>query len=106
MTESISAALRVGRHVRAALVESAKTQQDVAVVLGLTHQAVSRRLLGQTAFRVDELIAIAEYLGVEPARFFRPIPQPRRAPRAEPAHELGDDVDAEADLAGARAGAA
>ena len=74
---TITAAERVGRHVRAALAEHAKQIRDLEPILGFTHAAVSRRLSGQIPFRCDELIAIGEALGVDPGRFLAPIPQQR-----------------------------
>lgn len=45
-----------------------KTQGDLAVVLGLSQQAVSRRVSGALAFDVAELHTIADWLGVPVAR--------------------------------------
>ena len=104
MSEINSGAQRVGRNVRVALVEHGTTQQDIAQVLGLVQSGVTRRLLGEVCFRADELLAIAEHLGVDPGRFFRPIPQPRRRPRIEDLPPTSDDVDAKANLT--QAGAA
>lgn len=77
--QTITPAEQVGRQVRAALAEQLRPQRDLEAVLGLTHTAVSRRMLGQMCFRADELIAIAEHLGVDPGRFLAPIPQQRPA---------------------------
>ncbi len=41
-----------------------KTQADLAPVLGVTRQAVSRRLTGDVPLTVDELAAIADFLDV------------------------------------------
>lgn len=41
-----------------------KTQIHVADLLGITRQAVSRRLLGHVPFRIDELQKIADMLEV------------------------------------------
>lgn len=106
MTEHLTPAQRVGRQVRLAMIEQGKTQNDIAAILGLTHQAVSRRMLGDVAFRSDELIAIGEWLGVQPSRFLRPIPRPRKPAGAEHARDPDDDVDAEGDRARPRVGAA
>lgn len=44
-----------------------KTQADIAKVLGITRQAVSRRLVGATVFRIDEIEKIAALLNVSVA---------------------------------------
>lgn len=54
----------VADNVRAELARSGKRQVDLAKFLGFTRQAVSKRLHGHVDFRVTELHAIAEYLGV------------------------------------------
>ena len=77
MSNRISGAERVGRHVRAVLAEQGRTQLELAAVLGLTHASLSRRVAGRMSFRADELIVLSDYLDVEPSRFFRPIPEPR-----------------------------
>lgn len=77
MSEDLTPAQRVGRHVRAALAEHGMTQMQLSSLLGLTTAAIGRRVAGQVSFRADELIKIAEYLGEQPSRFFRPIPEPR-----------------------------
>lgn len=41
-----------------------KTQDDIAELLNLSRQAISRRMLGHIQFRVDELQKIAELLNV------------------------------------------
>lgn len=80
MSHVLTAAEQVGRQVQVAMVEQGKTQDDVGLAVGLSHAAVSRRLHGHVSFRVDELIVVAAVLGVDPARFLRPIPQSRPAP--------------------------
>jgi transcriptional regulator with XRE-family HTH domain len=82
MSERLTTAQQIGRQVRKVLVEQGRTQNDLAAVLGLTHGSLSRRTLGQVSFKADELVDIANFLGVEPARFLQPIPEPRA--RAEP----------------------
>lgn len=77
MTEPYTPAQRVGHQVRVALVEHHVAQVEIAELLGLTHASIGRRVAGHVSFRADELIRIAEHLGVEPERFFRPVPEPR-----------------------------
>lgn len=110
MSEDITRAQHVGRLVRAALTEHGRTQNDVADVLGLTYAAVSRRILGHVSFRADELMQIAEQLGIEPSRFLRRVPQPRAPQAARPVADLADLdegrlVDEEPSPAGARGAA-
>lgn len=57
----------VAENVRLAMRRKRKTQADMAVVLGFTRQAVSRRLTGQTDFSVTELQRIADFLEVSAA---------------------------------------
>ncbi len=54
----------VPANVRAELARHRKRQEDIAELLGLTRQALSRRLLGYVDFRIAELQAIADYLEV------------------------------------------
>ena len=84
----ITRAQSIGRKVRAALAEVGKTQADVSRALGLTQDAVSRRIVGRVAFRGDELMQLAEYLGVDPGRFLQPICEPRS--RDEPGARLAE----------------
>ena len=51
-------------NIRAELARRGLTQSDVAPHLGLTRQAVSRRLVGPTPFTLDQLYKIAELVGV------------------------------------------
>lgn len=54
----------VAANIRAEIARRGKNQVDVAEALGITRQAVSNRLLGRVEFRVSEVQAIADYLGV------------------------------------------
>lgn len=60
----------VAANVRAELARAGKTQEDAAVVLNKTRQAVSRRLLGRVPFDVHEVTALADYLGIPVAVLF------------------------------------
>lgn len=52
------------RAVAAALAAHRRRTREVADLLGVTPQAVGRRLRGQTEFTAGEIRAIAEWLGV------------------------------------------
>lgn len=72
---------RVATEVRANMARARMTQTDLAVVLGLTQSAVSKRLRGKIAFSVDELELVADALGVDPATLLGgrgDTPQPPR----------------------------
>ena len=77
----IPADVRVGRLVRAALAEHGLDSRALEPVLEMTHAPISRRLTGNVPFRVAELIAIGEFLGVDPGRFLTP-PSPQKRPAA------------------------
>lgn len=51
-------------NVRAEMVRRGHTQADLAALLKLSQNSVSRRLLGQTSWRVDELRTIASAFGI------------------------------------------
>jgi transcriptional regulator with XRE-family HTH domain len=57
--------LQVADNIRAELARRRKTQSDLAILLGITHQAMSRRMCGQVSFRDRELAQIADHLGVD-----------------------------------------
>lgn len=75
---ALSLAEQVGRQVRAALAEHRKTQNDLEPVLGMTQASVSRRINGCPCFGADDLIRIAEFLSVDPARFLAPVTIPQQ----------------------------
>jgi transcriptional regulator with XRE-family HTH domain len=62
---------RVAAEVRAEVARQQKTQQDLAEILGLPQQAISLRLNAKRAFRAEELVVLAEALGVPVDRFLR-----------------------------------
>jgi len=57
----------VAAEVRAAIAKAGTTPTHVAKAIGLTRQAFSRRTRGLTPFGIDELVAVAGSLGIEPA---------------------------------------
>lgn len=54
----------VAANVRAELARRRITQTDVAQRLGVSRQNVAQRLNGSVDFRVGELIAVADMLGI------------------------------------------
>lgn len=56
---------RVAQNIRAELARRCLSQRDVAVALGITQQSVSRRMVGQSPFDVNELAKIAHLLGTD-----------------------------------------
>lgn len=61
----------VAFNVRAAMQRKGKSQAAAGAVLGLSQQAVSRRLVGKVAWDVAELGTLAEFLGVSVASLIR-----------------------------------
>lgn len=60
----------IANGVRAELARQQKNQTDAAEILGLPRQAMSMRLKGKTAFKAEELAALAVGLGIPVSRFF------------------------------------
>ena len=58
---------RVAANIRAEVARQRIGQAALAAQLNMSQQAVSRRLLGQTALTVDELEAFARVLAVDVA---------------------------------------
>ncbi|MBF6187593.1 helix-turn-helix domain-containing protein [Nocardia farcinica] len=54
---------RVAARVRAAIEESGLSERQVAEITGIARETLRRRLVGKTAFTIDELEAIAHELG-------------------------------------------
>lgn len=61
---------RIAGNVRAEVARRRVTQEQLADVLRLTQQGVSRRMTGQVAFDATELALLGQALGVEPGVFF------------------------------------
>ena len=59
----------VAAEVRAELARRKIPQSGLVSVLGMSEVSVSRRLRGETPFDINELVAVAEFLGVPVARF-------------------------------------
>lgn len=58
----------VAAGVRAELARQRRTQSDVAELLTTSQVTVSRKVRGLTPFTVNELYALADYLGLPVAR--------------------------------------
>jgi transcriptional regulator with XRE-family HTH domain len=54
----------VAAAVRAELARRGKTQREVGEILGLPQPSISVRLRGLRSFRAEELISIADWLGI------------------------------------------
>lgn len=67
-------AQRVGANVRAELARRKTSQAAIAVVLGMSQAAVSRRLNGTVPFGVDELSRVAATLDVPLSRLIQDAP--------------------------------
>jgi len=63
----------VARNVRAEMSRRRITQAVVARHLNLSQPAVSQRLIGSVEFKVSELQAVAELLGVSTASLLLPV---------------------------------
>lgn len=51
-------------NIRAEMARKRKNQSELAAILGVSQAGVSRRLKGTTPFTVNELYAVARWLGV------------------------------------------
>lgn len=63
--------------VRVLLARQERSARGLARAVGMKQAAMQRRVSGKVAFTVDEIQAIAEVLGVEPAIFFPPVSRER-----------------------------
>lgn len=66
----------VAAEVRACIARAGKKRAEIEVALGISQSALARKLRGENAFTVDELLALGRALKVEPREFF---PQERAA---------------------------
>lgn len=69
MSESLTAT--VAAEVRAEMARQRRSQREVADALGVSNTYVWRRLVGEVAFDLDELEAVAAYLAKPVAQFMR-----------------------------------
>jgi transcriptional regulator with XRE-family HTH domain len=51
-------------NIRAELARRGKTQEDLAEALGIARQNISQRLRNRVSFRIEELQAVADFLGI------------------------------------------
>lgn len=79
MTDDGAARRTVGANVRAEMARHRITQDQLATALGISQPQVSKRLLGEIAFDVDELEIASRLLGVPASTF---LPQPQRVEAA------------------------
>lgn len=62
----------VAENVRALMARTRTKQQALAVALGMTQGAVSKKVNGDRPFTLDEVEAVAEHFGVPVTTFFEP----------------------------------
>ena len=67
----------IAGEVRAAAARERVSGTRLALGLGLTKMAVSRRMHGHTPWGAAELAAVADLLGVTVAELYPPLPRPR-----------------------------
>lgn len=61
----------IAAEVRAEMARQNKSLRDLADVFGLSHQSLAHRVRGEVAFRGDELVLLADALGVPTEQFMR-----------------------------------
>jgi transcriptional regulator with XRE-family HTH domain len=61
---SSTTAETVAANVRAEMARRRVTQADLAELLNVSQQAISRRVSGRTAFGLDDLAKLADHFGV------------------------------------------
>lgn len=73
MATTVEIRQKIAAEVRAELARKRLTQREVAEILDLAQPAVQLRLVGTRPFRAEELVQLAEHLGV-PVATFLPTP--------------------------------
>lgn len=66
------AQLERARYIRTILAHHGHTQTDLGQLLGCSQVNAGRKLRGQRRFSDDELLAIADAYGIDPANMLRP----------------------------------
>lgn len=69
----------IASEVRAEIARQQKTQREVAELLHMPQPSLNLRLKGERPFRAEELVVLAEALGV-PVERFLPAPAPTPLP--------------------------
>lgn len=59
--------------LRAEMARQKKSSVDLASLLGCSQSSAARRMSGETPLDLDDIAAIARWLGVTEATFFEPI---------------------------------
>lgn len=67
---SISSNERVASEIRAEIARQQRRQSDLTDVLDVSQSGVSARLNGRVDLTVNEVVAIAQWLGVDPSHWF------------------------------------
>ncbi|WP_342320215.1 helix-turn-helix domain-containing protein [Corynebacterium mayonis] len=67
ISSGYSADQAIGITVNDLLFRQQKTRRQLAAAMGLSHQAVSRKVLGQVGWSVSDLYAVADFFGLEVA---------------------------------------
>lgn len=67
---------RVADEVRACIARRGKSRAEIEAAIVISQSALSRKLRGENAFTVDEILGLAHVLDVEASAFF---PQERAA---------------------------
>lgn len=63
----------VGANVRAEMARLGRTQAEVAELMGFDQSGLSRRLTGETPFRITELVVLARAFGIPVSRFLEAL---------------------------------
>ena len=66
----ISTNERVASEIRAEIARQQRRQSDLVDVLAVSQSGVSARLNGRIDLTLNEVVAIADWLGVDPATWF------------------------------------
>ena len=67
-------AYSVGRRIRSCMILRGYTQNDLANLLGITQATASRKLRNISTLSTDEVISVANWLGVSVSDLFEPLP--------------------------------
>ncbi|MDY3128128.1 MAG: helix-turn-helix transcriptional regulator [Corynebacterium sp.] len=65
LSQGYTADMAIGITVNDLLFRRKKTRRQLAESMGLSHQAVSRKVLGQVGWSVSDLFAVADFFNVE-----------------------------------------